>query len=92
MYQKLSPKKLMKPGTLSPTAHTWISPDGMPKPFLGHLVANVQNAALPRSYPVHFYVFKDATFPQILLSYATLEGLGSWNLRFPISWLTPTPK
>ena len=28
---------------------------------------------IPRSYPVHFYVFEDATSPQILLSYATLE-------------------
>ena len=38
---------------------------------------------LPRSYPNHFYVFEDATSPQILLSYATSEELEILELKVP---------
>ena len=75
-YCKLFPKKLTKSKypkdkTLLPTKHTWISHDGSPKPFLGHFVAEVMHAKEPRLYPTHFHVYEDATFPHILLSYAT---------------------
>ena len=34
-------------------------------------------------YPVCFYIFEDATSPQILLSYTTLEMLGILEFRVP---------
>ena len=34
-------------------------------------------------YPVRLYVFEDATIPQILLSYATLERLGIISFQVP---------
>ena len=85
-YQKLFPHKIPKSrypkaSTLSPTYHTRISHDGTLKPFLGHFVADINHATEPRSYPTCFYVFEDATLPQILLSYATLERL--WILKSP---------
>ena len=72
---KLNKSRFPKPDALLPTAHTWMSHDGLPKPFLGHFVAEVMYANEPRSYPTHFYMFKDATSPHILLSYATSERL-----------------
>ena len=50
--------------------------DSSPKPFLGHFIANVQHAKLPRLYPTRFYVFEDTNSPLTLLSYATSERLG----------------
>ena len=81
--KKVNETRYPKLNSLSPTAHTWISHDGKPKPFLGHFIAKVQYATLPRSYPVCFYVFQDATSPQILLSYATLERLGILEFKVP---------
>ena len=66
-----------------PTAHTWISHDGSPKPFLGHFVAEFKHASEPRSYPICFYVFEDANSPQILLSKATSERLGIIAFKVP---------
>ena len=63
--------------------HTWISHDGLPKPFLGCFVAEVMHANEPRSYPTHFYMFEDATSPHILLSCATSERLGFIQFNVP---------
>ena len=87
-YQKLFPHKINdsrypKPSSLSPTAHTWMSHNGSPKPFLGHFVAEVQHATEPRSYPTCFYVFEGSTSCQILLSYVTSERLGILEFKVP---------
>ena len=87
-YHTLYPNKLTKSRypkakTLMPTHHTWISHDGLPKPFLGHFIVEVVHAKEPRMYPVRCYVFKDATSPHILLSYATLERLGIVSFQVP---------
>ena len=74
-----------------PTHHTWISHDGSPKPFLGHFIINVLHATEPKTYPIHFYVFEDATSPHILLSYVTLERLGIISFQVPnLAATTPT--
>ena len=87
-YQKLFPHKINdsrypKPSSLSPTAHTWMSHGGSPKPFLGHFIAGVHHAMQPRSYPIYFFMFEDSTSPQILLSYATSESLGIFEFKVP---------
>ena len=68
-YWKLFPQKVEEtrypePSSLSSTAHTWISHNGKPKPFLGHFVVKVQHATLPSHTLSGFYVFEDATSPQ----------------------------
>ena len=73
---KLTKSRYPKTKTLMPTHNTWISHNGLPKPFLGHFIVEVAHAKEPRMYPVRFYVFEDATSPHILLSYATSERLG----------------
>ena len=80
-YHTLYPNKLTKsryPNAefLIPTHHSWIFHSGLSKPFLGHFIVEVAHAKAPRTYPVRFYVFEDATSPHILLAYATLERLG----------------
>ena len=87
-YPTLYPNKLTKsryPKTksLMPTHHTWISHDGSPKPFLGHFIVEVAHAKEPKTYPVRFYVFEDATSPHILLSYATSYRLGIISFQVP---------
>ena len=86
--QTLFPKKLTKSRypkskALMPTHHTWISHDGLPKPFLGHFIVDVSHATEPKMYPICFYVFEDNTSPHILLSYATLERLGIISFQVP---------
>ena len=54
-----------KAKSLQPTNHTWMSHDDLPKPFLGHFVTEVSHAKEPRTYPVRFYVFEDATNPSL---------------------------
>ena len=66
-----------------PTDHTWMSHDGLLKPFLGQFITEVSHAKQPRTYPVRFYVFEDATNPPNLLSYATLERLGIVQFQVP---------
>ena len=93
-YQKLFPKKVNEtrypePHSLSPIAHTWISHDGKPKPFLDHFIAKVQHATLPRSYPVHFYVCEDATSPRPYSPMLHQRGHRSWNLKSLILQLNP---
>ena len=92
-YHTLYPNKLTKsryPKTksLMPTHHTWISHNASPKLILGHFIVEVAHAKEPRTYPVRFYVFEDATSPHILLSYATLERLGI--ISFQVSNLAAT--
>ena len=80
---KCNKSRYTKANALLLTAHTWLSHSGSPKPFLGHFVADVQHVSEPRMYPTHFYVFKDPTSPQILLSYMTSERLGIIVFKVP---------
>ena len=87
-YHTLFPTKLNKfrypkANALLPSAHTWMSHDGSPKPFLGHFMADLHHAREPRMYPTHFYICEDATSPKILLSYASLERLGIVTFKVP---------
>ena len=79
----LNKSRYPKAKTLMPTNHTWMSHDGLPKPFLGHFITEVSHTKEPRMYPVRFYVFEDATNPPNLLSYATLERLGIVQFQVP---------
>ena len=81
--KKLNKSRFPKAKALFPTAHTWISLDGFPKPFQGHFVADVMHASEPRPYPTWMYVFEDATYPHILLSYMTSERLGIIAFNVP---------
>ena len=58
---KISETRLPKPSTLSPTSPYLDLPQWFPKFFLGYFIADIQHATLPRSYPIQFYIFKDAT-------------------------------
>ena len=80
---KLTKSRYPKAKTLMPTHHSWISDDGLPKPFLGHFIVEVVHAKEPRMYPLRFYVFEDATSPHILLSYTTSERLGIVSFQVP---------
>ena len=60
-----------------------MSHNSSPKPFLGHLLADVKHASEPRMYPTHFYVFEDTTSAQILRSYVTLDKLGIVAFKVP---------
>ena len=87
-YRQLFPNHLSKSRypkvkSLMPTNHTWMSHDGLPKPFLGHFILDVAHTKEPRMYPVRFYVFEDATNPPNLLSYATSERLGIVQFQVP---------
>ena len=82
-HNKLNKSRFPRAKTLMPTHYTWISHDGSPKPFLGHVIVEVAHAKEPRMYPIRFYVFEDITNPQILLSYATLEMLGIITVQVP---------
>ena len=80
---KLTRSRFPQAKSLMPTHHTWISHDGLPEPFLGHFIIEVVHAKESRMYPIRFYVFEDATNPQILLSYTTLERLGIVSFQVP---------
>ena len=82
-HTKLNKSRYPKANVLLPTAHTWMSHNGSPKPFLGHFMADVQHVSEPRTYPTCFYMFEDAMSPQILLSYITLERLGIFAFKVP---------
>ena len=79
----LNKSRYPKAKSLEPTNHTWMSHDGLPKLFLGHLITEVSHAKETRMYPVRFYVFEDATNPPNLLSYATSERLGIVQFQVP---------
>ena len=79
----ISKSRYSKAKSLQPTNHTWMSNDGLPKPFLGHFVTEVSHMKEPRTYPIRFYVFEDATNPPCLLSYATSERLGIVQFQVP---------
>ena len=79
----LNKSRYPKAKSLQPTNHTWMSHDGLPKPFLGHFITEIPHAKEPRTYPVRFYVFEDATNPPNLLSYATSERLGIVQFQVP---------
>ena len=79
----LNKSRYPKAKSLEATNHTWMSHDGLPKPFLGHFITEVSHVKEPRMYLVRFYVFEDATNPPCLLSYATLERLGIVQFQVP---------
>ena len=79
----LNKSRYPKAKILMPTSHTWMTHDGLPKPFLGHFITEVSHATEPRTYPVRFYVFEDTTNPLNLLSYATSERLGIVQFQVP---------
>ena len=79
----LNKSRYPKAKTLMPTNHTWMSHDGLPKPFLGHFITEVSHAKEPRTHPVRFYVFEDTTNPPNLLSYSTSERLGIVHFQVP---------
>ena len=79
----LNKSRYPKAKSLQPTNHTWMSHDGLPKPFLGHFITEVSHAKEPRTYPVRLYVFEDATNPPCLLSYATSERLSIVQFQVP---------
>ena len=81
--RKLTKSRFPKAKVFLPTQHTWIAHDGLPKPFLGHFIVKVLHATKPKTYPVCFYFFEDATSPHILLSHATLERLGIVSFKVP---------
>ena len=87
-YQKLLPHKLTesrypKPGTLIPTAHTWISHDSTPKPFLGHFITEVNHAMLPRSYPPNSMYLRMPLPPRSYSHTVTSEHLGILEFKVP---------
>ena len=79
----LNKSRYPKAKSLMPTNHTWMSHDGLPKPFLGHFITEVSHAKEPRMYPVRFYVFEDATNPPNLLCNATSERVGIVQFQVP---------
>ena len=84
----LTKSRYPKVKSLMPTHHTWISHDGLPKPFLCHFIIEVAHTKEPRMYPISFYIFEDTTNTQNLLSYATSERLGI--IQFQVSNLAAT--
>ena len=51
--------------------------------FLTKFVIDVCHTFQPVTYPTHFYVFKDATSPLILLSHAASDWLGILKFKEP---------
>ena len=76
---KINESRYPKQGTLIPTNHSWISHDGKPQPFLGPF--QPCNPSLGCTW--YNSVFKDATNPQILLSYARSEYIGILEIKVP---------
>ena len=92
-YRKLFPTHFTKAGNLKqkilhPTRHTWGAHDEIPQQFLGFFIADIHHKTTSDVLPVRFYVFKDTTSPEILLSYASSEKLGI--VKFQIPNETPT--
>ena len=84
---KLNKSRYPKAHALLPTAHSWMSHNGSPKPFLGHFVADVKHASEPRMYP-HIFVCLKMLHPLKSSSYATLERL--WIVAFKVPNLAAT--
>ena len=49
--------------------------------FPGQLITKVQHKTKPTTLPIHFYIFKDETSPQILISYAASDWLGILEIK-----------
>ena len=73
----------VKQKSLLPTKHTWTVHDDTPQQFLGFFIADIPHKTTPEILPVWFYVFKDTTSPQILLSYTASERLGIVKYQIP---------
>ena len=70
-------------GTLQPTSQTWISNNSIFHTFLGQFITDIQHKTEPKSYPTHFYAFKDLINLQILLSYTASDRLGILEFKVP---------
>ena len=73
----------LKKTALKPTASNWLSHDGIPQNFLGHIVLDIQHKILPQILPFKFFIFEDITSPYILLSYPASWRLGIVEFKVP---------
>ena len=73
----LNKSRYPKAKILMPTNHTWMSHDGLLKPFLGHFITEVSHATEPRTYPVRFMSLK---MPLILLTSSPMLLWRGWGL------------
>ena len=92
-YRKIFPAHFTKAGNLKQkalhtTRHTWTAHDDKPQQFLGFFIADIHHKTKPDVLPVRLYVFKNTTSPNILLSYATSERLGT--VKFQITNEAPS--
>ena len=72
----------------TPTTQTWTSHDKTLQKFISYFIIDVQTKTLPKTLQLWFYVFKDATCPNVLLSYPSPEILGT--VEFKVLNETPT--
>ena len=87
-YKKLFPAHVTKSGNLKnkalyPTTNKWAAHDMTPQRFLGYFIADIQHKSQPDILQVRFFVFKDNTSPQILLSYSASIRLGIMEFKVP---------
>ena len=87
-YKKLFPAHVTKSGNLKskalyPTTNKWAAHDMTPQRFLGYFIADIQHKSQPDILQVRFFVFKDNTLPQILLSYSASTRLGIMEFKVP---------
>ena len=87
-YKKLFPAHVTKSGNLKskalyPTTNKWAAHDMTPQRFLGYFIADIQHKSQPDILQVRFFVFKDNTSPQILLSYSAFIRLGIMEFKVP---------
>ena len=87
-YKKLFPAHVTKSGNLKskalhPTNNKWAAHNMTPQKFLGYFIADIQHKSQPDIIQVRYFVFKDNTSPQILLSYSTSIRLGIIEFKVP---------
>ena len=87
-YKKLFPAHVTKSGNLKskalyPTTNKWAAHDMTPQRFLGYFITDIQHKSQPDILQVRFFVFKDNTSPQILLSYSASIRLGIMEFKVP---------
>ena len=68
---------------LKATWMTWSANNGTCQNILGYIVLEIQHMTLPQVLPCNFYVFKDFTSPDILLSYPASTRLGIVEFTVP---------
>ena len=97
-YKKLFPAHVTKSGNLKskalyPTTNKWAAHDMTPQRFLGYFITDIQHRSQPDILQVRFFIFKDNTSPQILLSYSAkfLPGPSISRLLFKKSVISGPP-